>query len=216
MSWLRLLLLLVCCPLFTLACRDGGLEVPEQQRGDLGPGSDLADPTPCSGHADEKTCVADARCKAFSCPGCNGSVGFSCIPKGEPGPLCPAISCPEGCGLYGTQPSCDADPGCVSVYEDRGVCDCNEPGCCMGFSRCIDLPVQCSPSGIGPQCSELPWDCGKAYAPAFEGGCQIGCVRKDLCVDDGDCRLDGCAIGYQCDQCWAQWVCMPEGQGNAC
>jgi len=200
-------------PLCLIACRDG-LGVPEGDP-DLG-NPDAGDA--CAKHTDVASCRADEACEAPTCDFCTAEPVFGgCYTKGT-GPIltCPAIACAKDCSIHTTESACQSDTACTPVFADPGTCDCVGAGCCMAFTRCDSAPVQCSPDSIGPQCanSGIPEDCGPNYAPIFNGGCQIGCVRNSVCVSD--CRTTGCGAGTHCDLCWT-WTCLPDGEtGKDC
>ena len=202
--WLFLL------PLLAIACRDGGLTTPTlPDLGDPhGPGPDLA----CNAITDAKRCAAEPSCAVGSCAGCDGEIGTTCYAAGQPGPLCPAISCPSTCSAKTSQQACDVDPSCASLFNETTACQCASPGCCLQFDRCVDRPISCAPTpGPAGSCA-LVVVCGPGYAKVYQGSCPIGCVDAATC--GGDCRTNGCPSGQTCQLCWTTYDCM-EG-GNNC
>ena len=200
------LLLLACLPLG--ACNSEGLAPP----GDGGAAPSDSAVAACSALHDEVSCSARADCMSFGCPPCTpGGSGFiACLEKGT-SHSCPAhdILCPPTpCSPYKTESDCNAAKGCVPTFADPGTCDCSEPGCCNQFDRCVPAPVQCSPAGTAP-CSSEPWNCGRGYAPIYNGQCQASCVRAMVC--GLDCRTQGCATGANCTLCWGFYSCLEDG-----
>jgi len=209
LGWLVFLLF----PAVLGACHDDGLGVPAGQVD--GGGTDGASaPLPaCSTIKDTQACAARPDCEPTGCPDCHGVFDFrGCVMVGHGVFDCPQPVCPPDCSAHTDETSCKGDSACYAIYDDLGLCDCAQRGCCMGFVRCANGSAACSQSGTGPLCEEPPWDCGPNYAPAFQGTCQVGCVTLDICADD--CRTTGCPTGQTCELCWATYQCM--SGGNPC
>jgi len=132
----------------------------------------------------ETLCKAINGCTPQYCPDCSGGQRFvGCAGPGE-GVACGTCPASNPCAAVTTSAECDSRTDCHSVFADLGTCDCVAPGCCIGYSRCVDGgKTACSgPTGAGGLCMRQPPGCGGAYVTSYTADCYEGCVRPTECA----------------------------------
>jgi hypothetical protein len=166
----------------------------------------------CSSHKDEVSCVADSRCQALVCGGCQGSTGaFACYAKGSSPPFeCPDYYCPASChGLDAAH--CAVTSGCV-VFD-----------CCGSYQGCLDpgeahgcTCISCQ--GLDEATCKARSDCRADYCPDCNGGqTYAGCGNS---TDPPNvCGAPPCPVGCSnltADECSLRSDCHSVFQPGAC
>jgi hypothetical protein len=155
-------------------------------------------PTPCEGYCDKQAptgCHCDALCvqSADCCPD-------ACATCGHCPPVCgdaaceetfeTCSGCPEDCGPCSEcgDGQCTVEESCASCPTDCGACTtfCGD-NICTGFETCENCVLDCGECGAEPTC-----------ANHCEGVAPGGCWCDAMCVENGDCCADACAL---CDHC---------------
>jgi hypothetical protein len=137
--------------------------------------------------------------------------------------VCPAVVCPLACILDTRVAECNAGKCEMVAIADIacGGFTTNPHKCPEGYdctlSHIPDVPGTCTEApkaqtcgGIGNIACPDGWECvadpaGDGCDPTKGGAdCSGICQAKD-------CRATGCAAGSNCQICWANWACVPEG-----